>query len=162
MVVYLSCDKGNGKSHLSTLPKILSWYDSSVGKVKSFLIDVDTTKKKSSDVAKSVTNSISKLTLMMPNTKIVIAGCTTDSGGGGTLHYFERELRREIATTPYVFMSEEYFVGSCALHNLQTCFRNIFETVIGLGGAIELGQKNGTYKKMCYSYYTALTISGGT
>jgi hypothetical protein len=61
-------------------------------------------------------------------------GQNSDSGGGGTLYSFHRALdRNNLANDPY-------FVFSCALHDLQSCFALAVKAFLGDGG---LGKRNG-------------------
>jgi len=46
-------------------------------------------------------------------------GGTTDSGGEGTKHSLKRGLEKV-----GVSLSEDYHVGACCLHNIQTALRN--------------------------------------
>lgn len=134
VTIYMILDKGSDGND-STLPKLLCWYNESKDEVMTQLIDVDTSKDCSSHVAKSVKNSFKKTLKIIPgNPNLIIHGCTTGSGGGGTLKLLERELRWELASFPNVTVPRNYVVASCSLHNIQTCFCNVILIVFGLGG----------------------------
>ena len=59
---------------------------------------------------------------------IQITGQCTDSGAGRTLESLSKELKK------VNLCQEDYCVGNCSLHNVQTCLRNTVINVIGEGG----------------------------
>ena len=138
--VFISCDKANtGKkgSNFSTMPKVLSYYNPQTGRIEEYLMDVDSAGESSRDAAIVIKHALEKLSLIDPNLHLILCGQDTDSGGGGTLHSLERELRK--LDLPF---NNYYIISSCSLHNLQTCLRNGVIEVLGEGGSVE--DENGT------------------
>ena len=69
-----------------------------------------------------------------PSANILLSGCTTDSGGGGTgdsLHGWMDNLGG-LCIEP-----EQYLVGFCCLHTLQLTLSNAMLATIGKGGLEE-------------------------
>ena len=65
--------------------------------------------------------------------KVLLNGCTTDSGGGGTgnsLHSCMDDLGLCVG-------KESYLVGFCCLHTLQLTLSNAMNETIGRGGLEE-------------------------
>ena len=61
-------------------------------------------------------------------------GQYTDSGGGGVKYALQREL------TDKQMVADDYIVGTCTLHNLQTALRNNVTHMLGEGGTNEKGE----------------------
>ena len=69
-----------------------------------------------------------------PNANVLLSGCTTDSGGGGTgdsLHEWMEKIGG------LCIEKEEYLVGFCCLHTLQLTLSNAMLATIGKGGIEE-------------------------
>ena len=130
--VYLLCDKANSEkkgAKIASFPKLLVLVDPDSGEIVELLLDCDSAGSSSAEAAKAIAHSMrTKLAACMP---VVLAGVTTDSGGGGTLHSLVECLVKEGVA------DNDTRVTSCSLHNVQTCLRNCVEEVFGAGGMSE-------------------------
>ena len=133
--------------------KIISWYDSELGKVEEFLLDIDISDKTSEDAAKAIQHSLKKL---FPQEDIKLAGITTDSGGGGTLESLAAELKKLDLCTP------DFLVLSCSLHNLQTCLRNAVVEHLDEGGKTEKGEFKRNVMQLLHGMYNVQTYLEGS
>ena len=130
-ILYFSVDKGNKKGN-KNLAKYICWYDKKKDAVTIFLVDVNCSDESTDEVADATIHSLRRL--FSDGENIRLHGQCTDSGGGGTLHSMARAMHSRNIT------SEHYLVGSCSLHNLQTCLRNGVINVLGEGGTNENGE----------------------
>ena len=132
--IYLIADKANSDkkgARSATFPKMISYTNPSSFVIEEFLLDCDSAGNSSEDAAKALKHALLKLSSDNGNNSpldICVCGGTTDSGGGGTKHSLRDALMKEGV------VSHEYRVNTCALHNLQTCFRNAIEKIFGEGG----------------------------
>jgi hypothetical protein len=108
--VFLSCDKGNKKG-LSHFVKILSWWEKSQRKVKTFVLDIDASEGTSEGCAEAIKHSMMKLNGTIA---LLLKGQTTDSGGGGVLESLAEQLKKRDICTP------TYLVASCITTNATT------------------------------------------
>jgi hypothetical protein len=122
--VYLMSDGG----HKGSQVKLLSgWdeHDSSQtpdGSIRTIILDIDASGKKSEDVATGCVYSLEKIGVEN------IDGLTNDSGAG-TPESLEAELVKENKMVQGVALSD-----SCALHDLQSVFRLPIRHYMGDGG----------------------------
>ena len=130
-ILYFSVDKGNKKGN-KNLAKYICWYDKRKDAVTIFLVDVNCSDESTDEVADATVHSLKRL--FPDGENIRLHGQCTDSGGGGTLHSMARAMHSRNMT------SEHYLVGSCSLHNLQTCLRNAVINVLGEGGTDANGE----------------------
>ena len=70
-----------------------------------------------------------------------------DSGGDGTKWALVRALAARNITHTY------YLVATCALHNLQTCLKNIVQYISGEGGIDEKEYYLMNYMQMLHRAY---------
>jgi hypothetical protein len=135
--VFLGADKGK-RGGIDHLAKVLSWFEVEDGgasnmmngRVHSIMLDMDGSEGTSKLAAEAINHSLNKV---RPGLKC-LNGQTTDSGGGGTLESFARELCLLQATDQFL-----YVVIGCALHALQLGFANGIKAAFGEGG---LGKHN--------------------
>jgi len=80
------------------------------------VLDVDAAGEDSDEVAKALLASLSRLRAIDDSLDLRVMGQCTDSGGGGTLFALSSALRK--VNLPG--MVDDYLVGSCSLHNIQT------------------------------------------
>ena len=73
--VFLTCDKGNKKG-LGHFVKILSWWDDTLEKVRTFTLDIDASEGDSSSCGDAIQHSLGKL-----YAAIKVLGLLTYSGG---------------------------------------------------------------------------------
>ena len=130
-ILYFSVDKGNKKGN-KNLAKYICRYDKKKDAVTILLIHVNSSEESTDDVVDATIHSLRRL--FPDGENIRLHGQCTDSGGGGTLHSMARAMHSRNIT------SEHYLVGSCSLHNLQTCLRNGVINVLGEGGTDENGE----------------------
>mgnify|MGYP006965230816 CR=1 FL=1 len=123
VAIFIACDKGNRKG-IAHLPKVLSWWCSKQGCVRSACIDADGSGSSSKDCAEAIRLSLKKF----QNTKIILRGQATDAGGGGVTESLAKALK-ELGLT-----EEEYAVANCTLHALQMAFANPIKEIFGEGG----------------------------
>ena len=91
----------------------------------SITLDADGSGNSSEECAQAIENSLKKVRGSVK----VLAGQTTDSGGGGVLHSLKKWLREVGLVDP-----EIYYVAPCSLHALQISFANPTKLVFGEGG----------------------------
>ena len=140
--IYILADKANSAkkgSQTATLPKIIAYTNPKTHHIEEFLLDCNASGEDSAEVAKSIIQSLKILQLIDPSLALHVMGQTTDSGGGGTLFALANKLRE----FHMAGMAENYVVGSCCLHNLQTALRNAIIEISGEGG---MDSETGDYK----------------
>ena len=81
--VYILDDTGNKKGN-KNLVKYLCWYYLKDPRVKTYMLDVDFSNKKSEDVAIAIKHGLLQVFGTVDGVTIIIYGQCTDSGGGGT------------------------------------------------------------------------------
>jgi hypothetical protein len=122
--VYLQCDGGQDRAFV----KIFSWFSKATGRIKNFVVDVDS--KKTGKIALGIKHSIKKLGLPLTWR---LKGLTSNSGGGGTMeplacHLFEADKMVDL---------DNCLVASCTIHNLMTVLTNAVTYLLGIGGLNE-------------------------
>jgi hypothetical protein len=110
--VFLTCDKGNKKG-VGHFVKVLSWWDEILNRVRTFTLDIDASKGSSSACAEAIDHSLQKLIAVL-----LLAGQSTDSGGGGVLEDLAKYLAEQKVT------QKIYWVASCTLHAIQLALSN--------------------------------------
>ena len=96
--------------------------------IGTFGMDCDAAGDNSEDEAKSLSFSFQKLQQMSNNNlRLIIHGCITDSGGGGTLESLARILMKD----PNLTLTKQLIFASFFLQDLQTELRNAITDVLG-------------------------------
>ena len=134
-LLHMACDKGGGR-----FIKVINRWDPIRKRIVSFTIDTDNCEETSEECARGVEFSIRRLQAGTTNEndlkKLVLYGCTTDSGGGGTGHSFKDALLKKQNVT---CQEEEYLIGFCVMHILQLTLSTPMKSLMGEGG---LGLRN--------------------
>jgi hypothetical protein len=127
MKVYISCDKGNKKG-VGHFVKYLSYWNGQ--QVIKELLDLNASGGTTYDCAVAIRDSLKKVFGGDgEDSKFVLWGQTTDSGGGGVLDGLAKHLK-----DLQLCNDEEYLVAACGIHNLQLQLANPIKELIGEGG----------------------------
>lgn len=124
--IYGGFDKGN-KAGFEHLAKGVSFYCDVNNRVKHYCLDVDASGSSTTEVADAIDRTLERLDT--PDRRLLLAGQTTDSGGGGVLDDLADSLGERQRTD-----QELYFVARCSIHNQQKALENGILTAFGDGG----------------------------
>ena len=125
--LYLSCDKGNkrGVSHFIKL--LSSW--KLTGGVDVQVLDIDGSGGTTLACALAIKASINKLKVNDDDQTHLIAGQSTDSGGGGVLE----KLAEEMQALGLCWL-HNHLIANCCMHGLQLQLSNGIKAAFGEGG----------------------------
>lgn len=123
--VCLACDKGN-RSGIDHFIKVLSYFDFSLDKVDTVILDIGGTESSSKGAAKAIQHT---LQTKIPDYTAGLSVGTSDSGGGGVL-----DSLRESLSALGLLNDDFYFVIACTLHALQIGLTNAMNEIMGEGG----------------------------
>jgi len=139
--MYLSCDKGN-KRGVSHFIKLLSWWNAT-GRVDVQVLDIDGSGGATTDCALAIQASINKLKVNDDDQTHLLAGQSTDSGGGGVLE----KLAEEMQGLGLCWL-HNHLIANCCMHGLQLQLSNGIKAALGEGGL-----ENVNVMQMLHSVY---------
>jgi len=126
--MHLSCDKGN-KRGVSHFIKLLSSWDPTNKRVDVQVLDIDGSGGATADCAKATQASINKLKVNDADQTHLLAGQSTDSGGGGVLESLAEEMQ-----ALGLFWLDNCLVANCCTHGTQLQLSNGIKAALGEGG----------------------------
>ena len=127
--LFFSCDKGASGDFI----KKPAHYNFTKKKVVTFLLDCDQSDGSSKDCALNVEYSMKKFKAGLDDDRLLLYGCTTDSGGGGTGISFRDALVAKKGITCDI---TKYLISFCTIHILNLCLSNPIELLMGTGGLL--------------------------
>ena len=125
--LHLSCDKGN-KRGVSHFIKLLSSWNPT-GRVDVQVLDTDGSGGATLECANATQASINKLKINDDDDTHLLAGQSTDSGGGGVLE----KLAEEMQGLGLCWL-QNHLVTNCCMHGLQLQLSNGIKAALGEGG----------------------------
>jgi len=137
----LACDKGNKKG-VGHFVKALSWW-TPTGRVQVQVLDIDASGGKTGECALAIQASMNKLKSHDDALTHLLAGQSTDSGGGGALENLADEMR-----ALNLLWLHNYLVANCTIHALQLQLNNGIRAALGEGGL-----ENVNVMQMMHSVY---------
>jgi len=125
--IYLSCDKGN-KRGVSHFIKLLSCWNAA-GRLDVQVLDIDGSGGTTEACALAIQASMNKLKANDEDTTHLLAGQSTDSGGGGVLESLHEEMK-----ALGLCWLHNYLIANCCIHGLQLQLSNGIKEALGEGG----------------------------